>query len=443
MKIRTLLAVVLAVAIMPITFFMVSFAQTAGENTEGTSADAVTLPAANTTGSPVVTPVSDGNIYEQQVFINWSSSKWVVKGDNLTLNLYKKVVNSLDGVDNDKPSGGELIKTVTIPSNTPMYSFSGLEKQNPDGTFNYYYALVDDETSAKNDVIYTRLGSSTSIFIYEYSLKTPVSNREIQGYIDIKWVDDNDRDNLRPNALEYEVYKINEDKSETLVQKNMIEPNENGSWYKKLDSDLEIYDKNSNKNNYIVKTNIAGYEYTSETISEDQVIKFRLVATHEPEQMSVIGKVMWDTTKNIETMIPDEVTVNLYANGAKIDEFVANKNNDYNYNFNGLFRYKDRVKGQEASPIKYTVSMNPVYKFTTEVVENSIMNNIMETSITNTAVAPDHVNVTVHSSWVDGDNIDGIRPETFKIRLLADGVDTGKVVDLHALDNAYDTFGNC
>ena len=99
----------------------------------------------------------------------------------------------------------------------------------------------------------------------------------------------------------------------------------------------------------------------------------------------------------------------------------ADKGGNWTYKFENLPKYKD--SGVE---IIYTVTEDANEDYTA-IYETSKDNY----DITN-KYTPGKTSVTVEKAWSDGDDQDGIRPESVTVKLLADGADTGKTLALNA-----------
>ena len=182
---------------------------------------------ANDYGSAVSSAPNSGNKFQQQVIIQWSNK--VKKPENVTLKLYKKIVPTLDGYQPDDVNDGTLIKKVTVPSSTMLYSFDGLEKQNSDGTFNYYYAMIDDSSGENYDVMYTRLGSSTSIYVYSAN-QTTTQDADIK----LLWNDSNNSAGKRPSVVDFRVKEKDTPETVYVAQLKKGTGDTENSWSKSI-----------------------------------------------------------------------------------------------------------------------------------------------------------------------------------------------------------------
>ena len=137
------------------------------------------------------------------------------------------------------------------------------------------------------------------------------------------------------------------------------------------------------------------------------------------------GSKTWDDANNQDGKRPTSITINLLANGTKIDSATVTAKENWKYSFNNLPKYKD---GKE---IEYTISEEPVKDYTTEVDKFNVKNTHK----------PEITKVEGSKTWDDADNQDGVRPESITINLMANGkkVDT---VTITAKDEWKYSFEN-
>ena len=130
----------------------------------------------------------------------------------------------------------------------------------------------------------------------------------------------------------------------------------------------------------------------------------------------------WDDGDDQDGIRPGSVEVQLYADGTACgDPVTVTEANNWQYTWEDLPEYKD------GKAVVYTV------KETTEI--NGYTSNVDGFTITNTHV-PETTSVTVTKVWEDGDNQDGIRPESVEVQLYANGEAYGDPVEVTA-DNGW------
>ena len=80
--------------------------------------------------------------------------------------------------------------------------------------------------------------------------------------------------------------------------------------------------------------------------------------------------------------------------------------------------------------ISYTITEDAVPDYSAQVQDDSVTNTY----------TPGKTSVQVTKAWQDAGDQDGIRPDSITVKLLADGVDTGKTLTLKAAEGWTGTF---
>ena len=217
-----------------------------------------------------------------------------------------------------------------------------------------------------------------------------------------KWVDSDNQDGLRPEEITVQLYADGEavaDQVATLT-------GEGNEWtytfsnLPKYADGVEIV--------YTVQEvgEIVGYTtaYSADTLT--------ITNTHETGTTEIEVTKKWVDGDNQDGIRPEEITVQLYADGEAVTDKVATltgEGNEWTYTFSNLPKMAD---GKE---IVYTVQeVGEVVGYTTAYSADTLtITNTHETGTTE---------ISVTKKWVDGDNQDGLRPESITVQLLADGV---------------------
>ncbi|MEG7622295.1 Cna B-type domain-containing protein, partial [Enterococcus durans] len=100
-----------------------------------------------------------------------------------------------------------------------------------------------------------------------------------------------------------------------------------------------------------------------------------IVNTHQVAKTSVSGQKTWSDHDNQDGVRPDEITVNLLADGKKVDSKTVTAKDGWKYEFNDLDKFK---AGQE---IKYSISEDKVTGYKTTVSGYDLTNILNESSI--------------------------------------------------------------
>ena len=152
----------------------------------------------------------------------------------------------------------------------------------------------------------------------------------------------------------------------------------------------------------------AGQEITY-TVSEEavpgytsKVEGYNITNSYTPETTTVSGSKTWEDGDNQDGKRPASITVNLLADGQKVNTQTVGEAEGWSYNFTGLPVYKD---GQR---ITYTVTEEAVPGYST---------NLNGYNITN-SYTPEKTEITASKTWNDSDNQDGKRPTKINIKLM-------------------------
>lgn len=210
------------------------------------------------------------------------------------------------------------------------------------------------------------------------------------------WNDSDNQDGIRPEKI---IVNLLADGNKVNTQE--VTPDDNGNWTYSF-TDLPKFKAGKEIVYTVAEKAVEGYVST--------VSGYNINNTHKPETIAINGSKHWDDNNNQDGKRPESITVNLLANGEKVNSQVVTAAGNWTYNFTDLPKYK---AGKE---IKYRVEEVAVEGYTTELDGYDIYNtHTPETTI-----------IEGTKSWNDKDNQDGKRPEKIIVNLLANGekVDT-------------------
>ena len=152
----------------------------------------------------------------------------------------------------------------------------------------------------------------------------------------------------------------------------------------------------------------AGQEITY-TVSEEavpgytsKVDGYNITNSYTPETTTVSGSKTWEDGDNQDGKRPASITVNLLADGQKVNTQTVGEAEGWSYNFTGLPVYKN---GQR---ITYTVTEEAVPGYSTSLNGYNITNSY----------TPEKTEITASKTWNDSDNQDGKRPTKISIKLM-------------------------
>ena len=342
--------------------------------------------------------------YTKTVTANEGKTEYTITNTHTTETTeatVRKVWNDSNDQDGKRPdslnvnlmNGNTVVDTVTLTAdnnwtatvqNLPkkangtdiVYSWS--EGNMPEG-----YSLTD---TAKDGTVTTLTNS--------YSTEeTSVSVRKV-------WTDSDNQDGIRPESISVQL------KADGKASGDPVVLNEANNWtytWTKLA-------KNANKTEiqYTVDEVDVPSGYTK-TVTKEST-GYVITNTHNPETTSINGTKTWSDNDNQDGKRPTSITVNLLANGTKVDSKEVTANDNWKYEFTNLPKY---AAGNE---ITYTVEEDAVEGYEATVDGYNITNTHK----------PETTKVEGTKTWNDSDNQDGKRPEKIIVNLLANGekVDT-------------------
>ena len=216
--------------------------------------------------------------------------------------------------------------------------------------------------------------------------KTEVSVKKV-------WKDENNQDGKRPSSVTVKLLADGQDTGKTL------ELNAANNWagsFTNLDAD-----KGGTPIKYtVVEVTVAGY--TSE-VTGDAASGFTITNSYSPETVVVKATKNWEDANNQDGKRPTKITINLLADGQKVDskEVQAAADGTWTVEFTKLAKYK---AGKE---IKYTVTEEAVAEYEATITDFTITNKY----------APKEIDYKVTKVWNDANNQDGKRPESVTVQL--------------------------
>lgn len=264
--------------------------------------------------------------------------------------------------------------------------FEGLPKYRDHGILNEYSVQEVD------------VDGYTSTVTTEDGYTFTIENDHVPAVIDIpiteEWIDDNDRDGLRPdshtvvlvdgtNAIEEVV--LDRDNGYGVVLKNMP----------KYKNGVEI--------NYQIKDfNVDGY--TTNIIKSDSVKDFNITNTHVPEMVTVTVTEGWHDQSDYDKIRPEKVTLTLTGSDGNVYEKTVTKDT-------WTTAFSDLPKNSKGEQIIYTLTQEGIKGYKTTITDNETGT----IAVINTHEPVKTITVTV--TWNDENNKDNIRPDKVTVKL--------------------------
>jgi len=380
-----------------------------GNVTEGTITTLTNSYTPEKVSVPVKKVWEDANnqdgIRPDGVAVNLLADGTAVSGKQVTLNQANSWKYTWTGLDKYK-DGGKEIKYTVKEVETDVITGT-------DGPGTYAYAVTGDAASG-----YTVTNTHTP-----EKVSVPVKK---------VWSDADNQDGVRPEEVKVDLLADG-----TAVSGQQTTLNKANTW-KHTWTELDKY-KDGKEIKYTVKevetdviTGTDGPGTYAYAVTGDATSGYTVTNTHTPEKVSVPVEKVWSDAENQDGIRPDEVKVDLLADGTAVSgkQTTLNEANTWKYTWTGLDKYKD---GKE---IKYTVK-----EVETDVITGTDGVGTYAYAVTGDAASgyivtnthtPEKVSVPVKKVWKDADNQDGIRPDEVKVDLLADGTAvSGKQVALN------------
>ena len=124
-----------------------------------------------------------------------------------------------------------------------------------------------------------------------------------------------------------------------------------------------------------------------------------------PEEIEISGTKTWEDGNDQDRKRPEKITVNLFADGKKVQSQQITVADGWKYEFKDLPKYKN------GTAIKYTITEDAVEGYTPTVDGYNIKNTY----------TPETINVSGTKTWEDGNDQDRKRPASITVKLFADG----------------------
>ena len=213
-----------------------------------------------------------------------------------------------------------------------------------------------------------------------------------------KWEDSDNEEGLRPDEISIHLFANGEEIEATPE----IVKNEDNTWtftYK----DLDVYANGDEIEYTVTEDELENYETSIEGLT--------ITNSREVEYVEIKTEKVWDDGENEEGFRPEEVTVNLLANGEIIDTVTLSDDNAWEYSWDSLSKYID---GKE---VEYSLSEDKVngYETTIEYDETRDKYIIINSREVET------IDIVINKLWDDGDNTPGKRPSSITVILYANG----------------------
>lgn len=264
--------------------------------------------------------------------------------------------------------------------------FEGLPKYRDHGILNEY-SVQEVDVDGYTNTVTTEDG-------YTFTIE----NDHVPAVIDIpiteEWIDDNDRDGLRPDSHTVVLVDGTNAIEEVVLDKN------NG--YGVVLKNMPKY-KNGGEINYQIKDfKVDGY--TTNIIKSDSVKDFNITNTHVPEMVTVTVTEGWHDQSDYDKIRPEKVTLTLTGSDGNVYEKTVTKDT-------WTTAFSDLPKNSKGEQIIYTLTQEGIKGYKTTITDNETGT----IAVINTHEPVKTITVTV--TWNDENNKDNIRPDKVTVKL--------------------------
>ena len=238
----------------------------------------------------------------------------------------------------------------------------------------------------------------------------------------ITWDDAENQDGIRPDSVTLQLKADGE-----AVGSRITVDGTNDKWTKTWDN-LPV-NKAGKKVTYTVEQTGLRSEYTQATAG-DATTGFTITNSYTPKGVDIAVSANWDDQDNQDGIRPEAVEAELYADNVSTNKKVRlTADTDWKATFEKL------AVNKNGKPINYTLQATKVdgYDLTTSGsgAEGLVLKYTHKVKA---------VDVTATVKWADGDNQDGIRPNTVNLQLKADGENVGDAIVVNANSNWTKTW---
>ncbi len=352
------------------------------------------------------------------------TNKYTPETTDLTV---KKVWEDNDNQDGVRPSSilvrlkadGKEVKRATLSERTQWtVSFSDLAVYNKGNRIVYTLTedALDNYTTKIEEIKADEILAGFTITNTHKPGVTSVSVSKV-------WEDEDDADGKRPDSV---TVTLKADGKTADVKNAQVTLDEDNKWTYTWE---ELPEKaGGRKIKYTVDEDSVPEGYEKE-VAGNALKGFTITNTHETEKITIKGKKTWDDADDQDGKRPSSITINLLADGKKVDSRTVTKNDKWRWVFENVPKLKN---GKE---IEYTITEEKVAEYETEVDGYNVTNTY----------EPEKIDIEGKKVWDDQNNKKGIRPSSITVNLLKNGevVESKKVTESDGWKFSFTGLDKC
>ena len=293
------------------------------------------------------------------------------------------------------------------------YSFENLPKYQNEGTI-ILYTIKEEAVDG-----YTKKSVTTTAgFDLTNTHEIQTADYEVKKV----WVDDNDRDGVRPTSITLTL--TGSDGSKYTKQMTAAD-----NWNAVTFERVPMFNGGKYITYTLTENEVPSYINSIE-VSEDGK-HFTVTNTHAPDHAIINITEVWHDENDQDGIRPRKMTAVVVGSNGNRHEVPLHSSGDWNYTCDDLVKY-----WKNGQLVDYTVEAVTIDGYTSEV--KSLGNNVFE--VHNTHI-PETISKTVTKTWKDNENQDGIRPASVTVTLTGSNA-VSKTATLNEDNGWTATFEN-
>lgn len=293
------------------------------------------------------------------------------------------------------------------------YSFENLPKYQNEGTI-ILYTIKEEAVEG-----YTQKSVTTTAgFDLTNTHEIQTADYEVKKV----WVDDNDRDGVRPTSITLTL--TGSDGSKYTKQMTAAD-----NWNAATFERVPMFNGGKYITYTLTENEVPSYINSIE-VSEDGK-HFTVTNTHAPDHTVINITEVWHDKNDQDGIRPRKMTAVVVGSNGNRHEVPLHSSGDWHYTCDDLVKY-----WKNGQLVDYTVEAVTIDGYTSEV--KSLGNNVFE--VHNTHI-PETISKTVTKTWKDNENQDGIRPASVTVTLTGSNA-VSKTATLNEENGWTATFEN-
>lgn len=232
--------------------------------------------------------------------------------------------------------------------------------------------------------------------------------------VTLVWRDEDNRDDVRPDAVTYTLHGSDGSEQEKTVNKE-------DAWNDVVFEDLPVYQNGQRISYTLTESAIDGYANDIRSSGNT----FTVTNTHIPETVNVDVTKIWTDGENQDGNRPDSISVILTGSDGKRYTTTITAANNWKHTFLKLPKFFN-----EGTQIEYTLTEDTMSGYSDVVEKRSDYVFVLTNKY-----SPATVDVTIVKKWNDDNDRDGMRPES--VDIVLNGSDGKLYTGTLSTENGY------